>query len=87
MSRITAHDLLNLFSPDFSSGIVGVLSRHDADVCASWRVLVDIHNVIIHRKDWRFVHVPDDDLQRGGVFERAEVREMRVQVCVCSLDA
>lgn len=74
-------------SPDFSSGVIGVLSCHNADVCAGWRVLIDIHDVIIHRKDWSFVHVPDDDLQRGGVFERAEVRETRVQVCIRSLDA
>lgn len=74
-------------SPDFSPGVVGVLSRHNADVCAGRRVLVDVHDVIIHGKDRSFVHVPDDDLQSGGVFERAEVRETRVQVCIRSLDA
>ena len=72
--------------PDRAVPAVGVSSRDGAHLRASRCVLIHIHDVIIHRKDWGFVHVSHSYFKGGGIFERAEKGKTRIHVCVGPLD-
>lgn len=73
-------------SPDFASSAVRVLSSYHANLCPSWSVFIHIHDIVVHSKHRSLINIPDDELERGSVFERAQVRKTRIQMGVDTFD-
>lgn len=72
--------------PDRTVPAVGVSGCHGAHLCATGRILVDVHDVMIDGEHRAFVHISYCDFQGGGVFERPEIGKTRVRVRVHPLN-
>lgn len=68
--------------PDSAVGAIRVHSSYSANLGASRRVLIHIHNVVVHGEDRRFIHIAHNDSQRCGILEWAQVWEVGVWVSV-----
>lgn len=72
--------------PDGAVPTVRISSRHSAHLRATPCVLVDVHDIMVYREDGSLVHVPDRDFKGGSVFERTEIGEARIHMCIHPLD-
>ena len=73
-------------SPHGAVAAVGVAGGDRAHLGAGRRVLVHVHDVVLHGEDGWLVHVAHGELERGRVLEGAQVGEARVGVRVGALD-
>lgn len=69
-------------SPDFASCAVRVLSSYHSNLCPSRSIFIHIHDIVVHSKHRSFINIPNDKLERGGVFEWTQVRKTRIQMGV-----
>lgn len=72
--------------PDGAVPAVRISSRHSAHLRATPCVLVHVHDIMVYREDGSFVHVSDRDFKGGSVFERTEIGEARIHMCIHPLD-
>lgn len=79
---LTSHTGTVGLLPDRAVPAVRIPSCHCPHLCATGCVLINIHDVIIHRKDRGLVHVAHCYFKGGRVFKRSQVGEPRVRVSV-----
>ena len=72
--------------PDRTVPAVRIASRYGTHLRAARRVLIHIHDIMIYGKDRGLVHIPNCDFESGSVFERAEIGETRIHMCIHPLD-
>lgn len=72
--------------PDRTVPAVRISSRYGANLRATRCVLIHVHDIVVDRKDRSLVHIPDRDLQSGGVFERTEIGKTRIHVRIQPLN-
>lgn len=72
--------------PDRTVPAVRILSCYSAHLCATWWILIYIHDIGIHRKDRRFIHIPNCNFKGGSVFERTKIGKTWIHMCIHPLN-
>lgn len=63
---------------------VGILCQYSAHNSPNLGIFIDLHDVGRHGKEWRFINIPNNDLQHGGIFKGTQVRKAKIKMCICS---